>query len=87
MPSSIPGPCRSEVSCAGDDGACGVITALWEAEAGDGIQHQHGLQVKYCSMKQRNKTLKLLETKFYDIYPVSLRNMQRGGQSDRNGFK
>lgn len=72
------------------DGAYAVVTALWEAKVDESrVQYQHGLQVKYGS-KQTNKqpkTSKLLETKLYATYPVSLRNMQRGSQNDRNGFK
>lgn len=73
------------MSSAGDDGVYAVFIALWKAEDGESrVQDQHGLQVKKWLKK---KPSKLLETKLYAIYPVSLRNMQRGGQSGRNGFK
>lgn len=72
MPSSVTVPYHLESASAGDDGVYAVFTALWEAQEGE---------------SRVQEPSKLLETELYAIYPVSLGNLPRGGQSGRNGFK
>lgn len=72
MPSSVTVPYHLESASAGHDAVYAVFTALWEAEEGE---------------SRVQEPSKLLETELSAIYPVSLGNLQRGGQSGRNGFK
>lgn len=72
MPSSVTVPYHLESASAGHDGVYAVFTALWEAEEGE---------------SRVQEPSKLLETELSAIYPVLLGNLQRGGQSGRNGFK